>query len=207
MDRRNALKNISYGLGYIAVTPAVLNLLASCNSEKTLWSAEFLNSTEQYIVTHLSDIIIPATELPGALEVNVPEFLDKMYKYIEPEVAQNRFKKGATIFATRFKEVFAKKSVDGTTAEYEELLASYFNLNKEKEKEILDKQYWDMNDIPEADIDDFFVYNFLLSVRYYTLFGYYTSEKVGEEVLNYDPIPGSYQPCIPLEEIGNAWSL
>jgi len=39
------------------------------------------------------------------------------------------------------------------------------------------------------------------------LFGYYTSEKVGEEILSYDPVPGVFQGCIPLSDVGNAWSL
>jgi hypothetical protein len=32
------------------------------------------------------------------------------------------------------------------------------------------------------------------------LWGYFTSEKVGTEVLTYNPIPGSYVGCRPLEE-------
>jgi len=50
------------------------------------------------------------------------------------------------------------------------------------------------------------IYKFLFAVRNYSLFGYYTSKEVGEEILNYDLIHGIYLPCISLEEIGNAWS-
>ena len=37
--------------------------------------------------------------------------------------------------------------------------------------------------------------------------GYYASEQIGEHVLNYDPIPGTFEGCVPAETIGNAWSL
>jgi len=37
--------------------------------------------------------------------------------------------------------------------------------------------------------------------------GYFTSEKVGKEVLRFDPIPGSYQGCIPLEDVGRLWTI
>jgi hypothetical protein len=30
---------------------------------------------------------------------------------------------------------------------------------------------------------------------------------VGKEVLNYDPVPGHYDGCVPLSDIGNAWTL
>jgi hypothetical protein len=47
-----------------------------------------------------------------------------------------------------------------------------------------------------------------MSTRDYTIFGYYSSEKVGKEVLNYDPIPGGFDPCVPLDELGGkSWSL
>lgn len=44
---------------------------------------------------------------------------------------------------------------------------------------------------------------FYRSVRELVITGYFTSEKVGKEVLNYLPIPGTFEPCILLEEVGN----
>ena len=39
------------------------------------------------------------------------------------------------------------------------------------------------------------------------LLGYFSSEHVGERILNYDPIPGAFNGCVPLSQIGSAWSL
>ncbi len=39
------------------------------------------------------------------------------------------------------------------------------------------------------------------------IWAYFTSEEIGENVLSYDPIPGKYEPCKPLSEVGNKWSL
>jgi hypothetical protein len=44
-------------------------------------------------------------------------------------------------------------------------------------------------------------------VREFALLGYYSSEQIGKEVLVFDPIPGGYKPCIPLSEVGNAWTI
>ena len=35
-----------------------------------------------------------------------------------------------------------------------------------------------------------------------TLLGFFTSEVGATEVLNYDPVPGNYDGCIPLESVG-----
>jgi len=51
------------------------------------------------------------------------------------------------------------------------------------------------------------IYKFLLATRTYTITGYFSSELVGEKILSYDPVPGAWEPCIPVEDIGNAWSL
>ena len=37
-----------------------------------------------------------------------------------------------------------------------------------------------------------------------TLFGYYTSETATQE-LSYEEIPGRYDACVPLSEVGRAW--
>jgi hypothetical protein len=35
------------------------------------------------------------------------------------------------------------------------------------------------------------------------ILGYFTSEQVGRHVLHYDPVPGRYESCIPIEQVGN----
>ena len=36
-----------------------------------------------------------------------------------------------------------------------------------------------------------------------TILGYFTSETVGKTVLHYDPVPGRYDGCLPIAEVGN----
>ena len=48
---------------------------------------------------------------------------------------------------------------------------------------------------------------FFHQIKELTLLGYFTSEPVGKNVLHYDPIPGRYDGCIPLSEVGNkSWT-
>ena len=209
MDRRTALKNLSISLGYTVAAPTIFNMLSSCTAEASGWKPLFLSADEKHMITHLADIILPTTNTPGALDVNVPQFLDLMYAEIEKEYNQDIFKKGALLFAEAFKAKFNIEVSEGTKVQYETLFASYFKISEATETSVLKLQNQPIENITSAEMDSYLLYKFLLSVRRYTLFGYYTSEKVGETVLNYDPIPGNQKGCIPIEDVpnGNAWSL
>ncbi|WP_166461219.1 gluconate 2-dehydrogenase subunit 3 family protein [Flavicella sediminum] len=207
MDRRAALKNLTMGLGYTIAAPTLLKMLASCTSEVKTWTPLFLTELEQHMVIHLCDLILPASTTPGALDVNVPQFLDMMYKEIETESKQKLFRSGAGVFATKFQEKIGKEALEGKKEDYEVMLDTYLNLSEEKTEEVLALQKQKITKVPREKAEIYSLYKFLLATREYTLYGYFTSEKVGEEVLSYDPIPGVYQGCIPLEDVGNAWSL
>ena len=64
-----------------------------------------------------------------------------------------------------------------------------------------------IEDLSENEKENFTTYKFLIAVRNLSLLGYFTSEIIGTEVLNFDPIPGEYLPCIPESEVGNAWTI
>ncbi|NND34939.1 MAG: gluconate 2-dehydrogenase subunit 3 family protein, partial [Saprospiraceae bacterium] len=49
--------------------------------------------------------------------------------------------------------------------------------------------------------------DFYRRVKQFTLVGYFTSEEVGKNILVYDPIPGRQEGCIPVSDVGNAWTL
>lgn len=48
----------------------------------------------------------------------------------------------------------------------------------------------------------------LLSLKQQTIAYYLSTEEIAKNYLNYLPIPGTYEPCIPLESVnGKAWAL
>lgn len=209
MNRRTALKNLSMSLGYAVAAPTIFNMLSSCTAEADTWTPLFLSSEEKYIVTQLADIILPASDTPGALDVNVPQFLDMMYYDIEKKSKQELFKKGASIFAEKFIKEFNSEVINGDKEHFEKLLASYFNISDEATEIIMKRQRLPIEKVDDSEIENYSLYKFLLSVKEYTLFGYFTSEKIGEEILAYDPVPGVYNGCISIKEAtnGRAWSL
>ncbi len=206
MDRRTALKNITLSFGYAVATPTVLGILQSCQSKVTTWEPLFFTPSQGYIITQLTDIILPKTHTAGALDVNVPEFMDKMLNDIAPEEEKDTIKEGAKAFESEFQKVFKKNALQGSKEEYEKLLKKYFDISEEEKKAVFEMQNTDVS-ITEEELNRHLIYKFLLATREYTLFGYYTSELVGETILSYDPVPGIWESCIPVEDVGNAWSL
>lgn len=209
MDRRTALKNLGIGIGYTVATPTIFNILASCNAEVESWKPLFFSPEEKHIVSHLVDIILPTTETPGALDLNIPQFIDLIYHRVEKDENKSLFQKGSKIFSKKYTEQFNNTALKGSKKDFESLLTKYFSLSKKETKQLLKTQKEKLEEIPKNEQDDFCLYHFLLSVRRHTIFGYYTSEEIGEKVLAYDPIPGVYKGCIPLKEAsqGKAWSL
>ncbi len=81
MNRREALKRTALITGIAISSSVSMALLNGCKpSGKESWQAQFLDEEEVKLVTAICDIILPATDSPGALEIHVPEFIDLMLK-------------------------------------------------------------------------------------------------------------------------------
>ncbi len=207
MNRREALRGLSLSLGYAVSVPSVLSVLQACSVENESWTSVFLTESEKNIVTQLVDIILPSSDIPGGLEINLPQFVDMMCKDVMTKSDQEIFHQGSDVFSKRFKLRFNKDIRKAKKHEVLEVFANYFDKTPAESKQILEKQKKNIEEIPGSEMQDYLMYKCLMAVRSFSLLGYYTSEKIGTEVLNFDPIPGGWQPCIPVSDIGNAWTI
>ena len=107
-----------------------------------------------------------------------------------------------------------KENADDLTADdLESVLATVLKASKEQE-ESNSKAVQMYNEAMaagnEATLDtDVASHAFATNLRGMTIWGYKTSEYVGEEVLAYLPLPGKYVACGDIDELsgGKAWSL
>ncbi len=198
MDRRKALKGLGLSMGFMVATPTVIGLLQSCKNDAkkvAAWKPLFFTSDEATVVQSLTDLILPKTgDLPGASDVNVTQFLDLISAKVSDKEDQEKYRAGigAVISA------LGKPVAEVTTEDYDALLAKYLKASKEEMK--------GFNESKDP------VFATLKNLRGSAIWAYKTSEKVGEEVLAYDPIPGEQKGCISVEEAtgkwgGRAWSL
>lgn len=207
MNRREIIKGLALSFGYVVAAPAVVSILESCSAKSETWQPLYFSKKEQHFVTHLVDIILPATDTPGGLDVNLPQFIDMMSEDMFGPEEKELFKEGSEIFSTRFKEKFGKDISKSDKDEIAGLFAVFFDLEPLEQARVVSMQKKMIKEIAADEGDSYKMYKFLFNIRSLALLGYFTSEKVGKEVLNFDPIPGRYVPCVPVLEIGNAWTI
>ena len=194
MNRRDALKGLGLSLGYVVATPAIVSMLQSCKTEAALWKPTFLSVEQGHVLRNLIDLILPKTEAtPGALDVNVPEFIDLYVSKTSNEEGKAAYKKSLDAVMEEL-GVLKNNPLSLKTEDYDKILSKYLRSTPEQQKAFTDKE----NVVFEA----------LKDIRGRAVWAYRTSEKVGEKVLAYDPVPGKQLGCIPLSETnGKAWSL
>jgi gluconate 2-dehydrogenase gamma chain len=191
MDRREALRRTAMLLGGAVSAPAIMGVLNGCTAKPTIdWKPEFLSLDQGATITRIADIIIPATDTPGAKEVGIPAFIDKMLKDCYSKEEQQRFLDGLKEFDAR-----ADKELGDPFNELDAEDQTSFVMTTHKEAvEKFSASRYARPAVPKP---------FMLMVKELTLLGYFTSEIGATKVLQYQAVPGAYKGCIPLSEAGN----
>lgn len=200
MNRRDALKGLGLSLGYVIATPTILSMLQSCTTKTEQWTPIFHSKKQAFVLERLVDLILPKTDdTPGALEVNVPQFIDLYTSKSLTDEAKETYKLG---FEAVMEELgITENALDDEqpitlkTEEYDALLSKYLRISKAQR----------LTYIEEKNL----VFMALLNLRDQSVWAYKTSQEIGKDVLVYDPVPGRQQGCISLKDAtgGRAWSL
>lgn len=215
MERRIALKNMGLSLGYIVATPTLISLVQSCKNEKVLeWTPDFFTKDEGSVITNLVDIILPKTDTPSASEVQVNLFIDRFSNEVLDKKQQDFLRLTTSKFIEKALKDSGKDRASALTPEdLEPVLAKALKVTKEDEA-IYYKAINSYNEAiakgEPAQLDELVSQvAFANDLRRLTIWGYKTSEYVGEEVLAYLPVPGEYIGCGDLQELtnGKAWSI
>lgn len=214
MDRRKALKNMGLAAGFAVATPSILSLLQSCTAPKEVWKPLFFSEEEGTLLQRITEIILPASEgLPGALDVNVPQFIDQYVLEVEDEKGQKLIQSKMAGLVALLKSRFGEDLGDMTDEELESVVAENLKMDKNAAMAMHERvrsyeEAMDKGGMVEAD-NEALTFSLMQSVRGLSIHAYKISEQVGEQVLAYDPVPGQYLGCAPLQELtgGKAWSL
>jgi hypothetical protein len=179
-------------LGYAISAPVLAGVLKGCKASPELtFTPVFLTQDQARLVSEIAEIIIPKTDTPGAKDVGVPGFVDIMLKEcFKPEDQENfikglkEFDDGArTTMGDLFLDLDAQKQADYVKQVHDDAVTA----GKDPEN----------NDKPRA---------FILTLKELTLVGFFTSEPGATQVLQYEAVPGAYNGCVPLAEVGKAWA-
>lgn len=172
MDRRRALVNLG-------ILSGGLILLPSCEFSKEKASIALNNlkisASQESLLKEIIASIIPKGEIPGALELNVDEFVWIMVDDCLTRDNQEKFLKGLD----SFNDAVTKQS------------GKSFNKFSEKERVQVLKSMEENNPIDENDTGD----EFLKILKQLSVFGYMRSEYIMTEVMPYSLVPGKYGTC------------
>lgn len=169
----------------VAITPSLLSGIKQAQTAASAGNTQprFLSAGQFAIAGAIAERILPKSDTPGARDVGVPAFLDVMYgKYMTDEEK--------AVFAAGLAEVDTLGKATGQRG--------FAELTPEQQDTVLTKVAVAAQDKEQT---------FFHLIKELTLLGYFTSEPIGKNVLHYDPIPGRYDGCIPLADVGNvAWT-
>lgn len=195
MNRRDALKNLGLSLGYVIATPTILSMLQSCTAQPEKWTPLFFSDKQAYVLQSLVDLIIPKTKgVPGALDVNVPKFIDLYASKTATDEQKEIYKTGLDAVIEEL-GIPDTEPITLETEKFDAILTKYLRINKADR----------LAHVQEENI----VFETLMKIRDQSVWAYKSSEEIGKNVLVYDPIPGQQKGCISLEKAtgGKAWSL
>lgn len=155
-------------------------VMAGVMGEKT-YTGESLKVTldQESLLAEVADIIIPTTNTPGAKAAGVEKFIVRVVRDCYTKEEQKAFYEGLSKLDADSKTKLGKGFVDLDVTQKNEMVKQTTVDNKP----------------------------FFLKMKELTVTGYFTSEIGATKALEYLPIPGRFEGCVPLKPGQKAWAL
>ena len=174
INRREAIRRAALLAG-VAVAPEWLGVVGRA---QTPAAKTYLPPALAATLAAASDRILPRTDTPGAADVGVPAFIDRLYGEFMTPSEQQLLTQGLQAIDAAAKASNGAAFSTLTAQQQDAVLLGVAKAQQGKE--------------PSS-------FGLLRSA---TVLGYFTSEEVGRNVLHYDPVPGAYNGCVPIEQVG-----
>jgi len=172
MERRVALKSMALAMGAMAGLPA----WASGWNKSALTEGKLLSADQSGVLAVVVETIIPKTDTPGAGELGVDKFVQRMVTDCYDKKAQDNLAKGLDALEAQSKKSFGK---------------SYAEATKDQKVQLLSE----MEKSSDASQKGFFTL-----VKNLTIQGYMNSEYVMTNITHYEMIPARYHGCVPVKK-------
>lgn len=179
MQRRTALKQLGLLAGAVILLP-------HCTGKETATQATLelhnikITGNQQEALAALVDALIPKTDLPGARELNVPQFVWRMVDDCTDETSQQIFLTGLDQVRAVADQKFGKALETCGPSDLQSLL-----------KDIESNKITPQNNVNH-------VQDFYKSFRSYTIRGFLGSEPIMTNVFGYNMIPGRFTGIVEI---------
>ena len=190
MDRRELLHRASMMLGGFITASAASGILAGCIAmPEPVAGAKsgFLTLEEMTTITAMADQILPKTDTPGALDVGVPAFIDRMLAGYYTDKERGIVRAGLVAVSTDAAEFRGKSFAALTPEEQVTLMKAY------------DQEAYS----PRATSPD---PHYFRLIKELTLLGFCTSKVGATTLMRYEQTPGPFKGDVPVSAIGKVWA-
>lgn len=190
IDRREALKRLSLIVGGTLSASTVSAFLSGCGSGGggDGFVFETLTPDQQELVTAIADVIIPATDTPGARDVGVDQFIDQMLSGWMKPPEKERFLDGLSTFESSFQTDNGKAFVHASSSDQ----LAYM---EPRDVAAVTARREGRRPLP-----------FFGVMKELVVTGYYTSEIGASQELRHQMIFAKYDGNVELQPGGRAWS-
>ncbi len=227
MNRREALSRVALLMGGALSAPSLM-AFEGAGLPPTTGAAFSFSAAQQALVAEVAEHIIPRTTTPGAKDAGVGPFIEMMLKDCYRAQEQQNFLEGLADLDAKASKAHGKKFLETTSAEQVAILKQVeketiemmkrANVKQVKVGDNVDKEVIENENVEEDKKNQKVVKEavaakkiegtpFWRLAKELTLFGYFTSEQGATQALDYVPIPGRYEGCIPLKKGQKAYAL
>ena len=197
MDRREAVKRVTFMLGGIALVGSSTGLLTACAKAdrdavaKAGTTGDF-TTDDIALLDEVADTILPDTaKSPGAKAAKTGPFIALMVKDTYTPEDQKVFRDGLMALDEASKKANGGATfVKATPAQRTALLTA------------LDKEQFDFQKTRKPDEKQ----HYFRMMKELTMLGFFTSEIGMTKAMRYKESPGPFQPCVPYTKGDPAWA-
>jgi gluconate 2-dehydrogenase gamma chain len=174
------------------------------------WTPKALTPTQARTLDLVAELIMPATETPGAREAGVPQFVDRAVADYCPPAEAAAIRAGLDRIETDARAAHGKPFAELSQPQQVALLERYDRegrgpktpaaaVGRGETETGLSNQPRAAVEPPKAP--------FFPALKDLVTVGYFTSRLGATKAVLYDPVPGAYHGCVPLKTIGRAWAI
>jgi hypothetical protein len=197
LTRREALKRVAWLMGGTVSASAILAIQKGHSATTPAGrKPSILTPPQMSIVSAVSEILIPRTDTPGAIDVGVPRFIALVLEDVYTQKDREHYLAGLADFDA------AAHTEQGKEFLALEPMHQVALVRKFHDAAVIEDQRLAR---PREDLQR----PFILMTKELTLLGFFTSEAGATQVLQYVAVPGSYHACLPVEQAGNGktWAV
>lgn len=157
---------------------------------------DYFTPAQRKIIAAMTEVIIPRTDTPGAIDAGVPRYIELMVANWLEDGERALFDAGLGDIETRIPREYGKPFNELPPDDQLEIM-------EDLESDASDSSWYDFANVQREFISDA---PFICQLKELTIYGFFTSEVGSRQVLRYDPMPMEFDGEYPLSRDDSTWA-